>query len=67
MALGRCGLTNALKARDAGRAGLIREPVDYSYEACMEEARLVMFTCAKGAMKAANIAPREARALGQSR
>lgn len=45
-----------------GCAGLIREPIDYSYEACMEESRLVMLTCAKGAMKAANITPREARA-----
>ncbi len=36
--------------------------MDYSYEACMEESRLVMLTCAKGAMKAANIMPREARA-----
>ena len=44
-------------------AGLIREPIDYSYEACMEESRLVMLTCAKGAMKAANISPREARPL----
>ena len=26
----------------------------------MEESRLVMLTCAKGALKAANIAPREA-------
>ena len=32
----------------------------------MEESRLVMLTCAKGAMKAANITPREARALYQN-
>ncbi len=42
-------------------AGLIRQPLDNSYEACVEESRLVMLTCAKGAMKAAHIDPREAR------
>ena len=49
--------------RGAVYAGLIREPIDYSYEACMEESRLVMLTCAKGAMKAANVNPREALSL----
>ena len=52
-----------MRLRPAPCAGLIREPIDHSYEACMEESRLVMLTCAKGAMKAANITPREARPL----
>ena len=51
-----------LRGRAAVRAGLIRQPLDNSYEACMEESRLVMLTCAKGAMKAARIEPRMARA-----
>ena len=53
-----------LRGRGSVLAGLIRQPLDNSYEACVEESRLVMLTCAKGAMKAAHIDPREARTPG---
>ncbi len=40
-------------------AGLKRVPADLSYDACLEEAHLVIFDVAEKAMAAAGVTPRE--------